>query len=87
MPTFRILIPEDLSAAGLELLSADPAVTVNIHKKLPRAELLAQIADYDALIVRSETKVDAEVIEAGKKLKVIGRAGIGVDTIEVEAAT
>ena len=87
MPSFKILIPEDLSAAGLELLAADPAVIVNIHKKMPRAELLAQIGDYDALIVRSETKVDAEVIDAGKKLKVVGRAGIGVDTIDVEAAT
>ncbi len=87
MPTLKILIPEDLSTAGLELLAADPAVIVNTHKKMPRAELLAQIADYDALIVRSETKVDAEVIDAGKKLKVVGRAGIGVDTIDVEAAT
>ena len=86
-PTYRILIPDDLSAAGLDLLKADPAVSFTLAKKMPRAELLSQICDYDALIVRSETKVDATVVEAGQKLRVIGRAGIGVDTIDVDAAT
>jgi D-3-phosphoglycerate dehydrogenase / 2-oxoglutarate reductase len=84
---FKILIPDDLSADGLALLTADPAMQVDVVKKMPRAELLAKIGDYDALIVRSETKVDAEVIEAGQKLRVVGRAGIGVDTIDVDAAT
>ncbi len=84
---FKVLIPDDLSAAGLEVLSADPAVSVHVVKKMPRAALLEEIGEYDALIVRSETKVDAEVIERGKRLRVIGRAGIGVDTIDVEAAT
>jgi D-3-phosphoglycerate dehydrogenase len=60
---------------------------VDVVKKMPRADLLARIGDYDALIVRSETKVDAEVIERGSKLRVVGRAGIGVDTIDVDAAT
>lgn len=87
MPKYKILIPEDLSAAGLELLNADPEILVNAQKKISRAELLAQVGDYDALIVRSETKVDAEVFEAATRLKVVGRAGIGVDTIDVEAAT
>ncbi|MCL5996630.1 MAG: phosphoglycerate dehydrogenase [Chloroflexi bacterium] len=84
---FKILIPDDLSAAGLDLLKADPDVSVHVVKKLPRTELLAQIGEYDALIVRSETKVDKEVIENGHKLRVVGRAGIGVDTIDVDAAT
>ncbi|PJF47399.1 MAG: phosphoglycerate dehydrogenase [Chloroflexi bacterium] len=84
---FNILIPDDLSAAGLELLHNDPAVRVDVVKKMPRAELLERIPEYHALIVRSETKVDAEVIARGSKLRVIGRAGIGVDTIDVEAAT
>lgn len=84
---FNILIPDDLSAAGLERLHTDSDVSVDVVKKLPRAELLAKIQNYDALIVRSETKVDAEVITRGSKLRVIGRAGIGVDTIDVDAAT
>ncbi len=84
---FNILIPDDLSTAGLELLHNDPAVRVDVAKKMPRAELLERIPEYHALIVRSETRVDAEVIAHGSKLRVIGRAGIGVDTIDVEAAT
>ena len=84
---YKILIPDDLSAAGLDLLKADPQVAVDVVKKMARPELLARIGDYDALIVRSETKVDAEVIERGARLRVVGRAGIGVDTIDVDAAT
>lgn len=84
---FHILIPDDLSAAGLDLLHADPGVSVEVVKKMPRAELLEKVAHCDALIVRSETKVDAEVIERGARLRVVGRAGIGVDTIDVDAAT
>jgi D-3-phosphoglycerate dehydrogenase len=84
---FKVLIPDDLSQAGLDLLRADPGVVVDVVKKMPRPDLLAKIGEYDALIVRSETKVDEEVIEAGQKLRVVGRAGIGVDTISVEAAT
>ena len=87
VPMYKILIPDDLSAAGLDLLKADPEISVTVVKKMPRVDLLAQIADYDALIVRSETKVDAEVIERGIRLRVVGRAGIGVDTIDVDAAT
>ncbi len=87
MPAYNILIPDDLSVAGLELLHADPAMHVDVVKKMPRAELLEKIGDYDALIVRSETKVDEEVIAKGTKLRVVGRAGIGVDTIDVDAAT
>jgi len=84
---FNILIPDDLSEAGLEVLRRDPNVHVDVVKKMPRAELLARIAEYHALIVRSDTRVDAEAIARGEKLRVIGRAGIGVDTIDVDAAT
>lgn len=87
MNAFKVLIPDDLSPAGLELLKADPAVNVTLAKKMPRAELLDRVAESDALIVRSETKVDEEVIARGARLRVIGRAGIGVDTIDVDAAT
>jgi D-3-phosphoglycerate dehydrogenase len=84
---YKVIIPDDLSQAGLDLLRSHPNVSVELAKKMPREALLSKIADYDALIVRSETKVDAEMIDAGKKLRVIGRAGIGVDTIDVDAAT
>jgi D-3-phosphoglycerate dehydrogenase len=84
---YKVLIPDDLSAAGLELLKADPQIEINLAKKMSRADLLAQVGDYDALIVRSDTKVDREVLERGAKLRVVGRAGIGVDTIDVDEAT
>jgi D-3-phosphoglycerate dehydrogenase len=84
---FHILIPDDLSVAGLDLLHADVTVAIDAVKKMSRAELLEKIANYEALIVRSETRVDAEVINRGARLRVVGRAGIGVDTIDVDAAT
>ncbi|MBX7213269.1 MAG: phosphoglycerate dehydrogenase [Thermoflexales bacterium] len=87
MSQFSVLIPDDLSPAGLELLTADPAISVKVGKKMSRAELLQDLGHADALIVRSETRVDAELIAAAPALKVIGRAGIGVDTIDVDAAT
>ena len=57
------------------------------EKKLTKDQLITQIADYDALVVRSGTQVTADVIVAGKNLKLIGRAGTGVDNIDVPAAT
>ncbi len=60
---------------------------VDIRTDLTPEQLVEVIGDYDALLVRSATKVTAEVIRAGKKLRVIGRAGVGVDNIDIEAAT
>lgn len=80
----KILVAEAISDAGIRLLKADHTVDV---KKLTPAELLEVIGEYDALITRSETKVTAEVLARGTRLKVVGRAGVGVDNIDVEAAT
>ncbi|HYM51648.1 MAG TPA: hypothetical protein VET65_13900, partial [Candidatus Limnocylindrales bacterium] len=60
---------------------------MDVHLNQSAADLRARIPDYDALIVRSETRVDEATIAAGKALKVIGRAGAGVDNIDVQAAT
>jgi D-3-phosphoglycerate dehydrogenase len=81
----RILISEKLAEAGVELLREEFEVDVLLG--LTHQELLEKIGDYDGLIVRSATKVTAEVIERAENLKAIGRAGIGVDNINVEAAT
>ncbi|MBP1464787.1 phosphoglycerate dehydrogenase [Candidatus Chloroploca sp. M-50] len=81
----RILVTEKIAAEGLDVLRR--AGEVDVKLDLDKAALLAQVAEYDALVVRSATKVTAEVIAAGKQLKVIGRAGTGVDNIDVEAAT
>jgi D-3-phosphoglycerate dehydrogenase len=81
----RILIAEPLAEAGIELLRRDHEV--DARSSMTREELLAAVAHADALIVRSATRVDAEVLEAGRELKVVGRAGIGLDNVDVATAT
>jgi len=81
----KVLIADPIAEEGIEALRAH--VEVDVRLGLGRDELIAAIGDYEAIVVRSETKVSAEVIEAGRKLQVIGRAGVGVDNIDVEAAT
>src|SRR5207253_2322200 len=75
----KILVADPLAEDGLERLRQAGEVTV--VSKLAEAELIRQIPDFDALVVRSETRVTAPVIEAGRKLRVVGRAGVGVDVI------
>jgi D-3-phosphoglycerate dehydrogenase len=81
----KILIADPISERGVELLRAKFQTDVNTGLK--EDALLQIIGDYDALVVRSQTKVTKKVIEAGKKLRVIGRAGVGVDNVDVDAAT
>lgn len=81
----KILVSDAVSMEGIEILQKE--YTVDIKTKLPPEELLRIIPEYDALVVRSDTKVTKAVIDAAANLKVIGRAGVGVDNIDVEAAT
>src|SRR5215471_15385344 len=81
----RILVADPLAEDGIERLRRAGEVTVAV--KLPEDELIRRIPDYDALVVRSETRVTAPIIEAGTRLRVVGRAGVGVDNIDVPAAT
>jgi D-3-phosphoglycerate dehydrogenase / 2-oxoglutarate reductase len=81
----RILIAEPLAEEGVALLRAHHEVDERVG--LPGAELAAILPDYDALVVRSQVKVDAGLIAAGTRLVVIGRAGVGVDNVDLEAAT
>ena len=81
----KVLIPEKLADPGIELLRQDFEVDVRLG--LTPEELLETIGDYDGLIIRSATQVSAEVIDRADNLKAIGRAGIGVDNIDIEAAT
>ena len=78
----KVLIRESIADAGVELLRGK--FDVDVDGDSPLDEI---IGDYDALIVRSATKVTADVIAAGSRLKVIGRAGVGVDNVDVDAAT
>jgi D-3-phosphoglycerate dehydrogenase len=81
----RVLITEALAESGINLLRNDFEVDVTLG--LSPEELLETIGDYDGLIIRSATQVTAEVIDKAQNLKAVGRAGIGVDNIDVEAAT
>jgi D-3-phosphoglycerate dehydrogenase len=81
----KVLIADKLSEEGIEILR--PHAEVDVKTDLKPEELIAIIGDYEALLVRSQTQVTAEVIQAGKKLQVIGRAGVGVDNIDLDEAT
>lgn len=81
----KVLISDPIAEQGIEILKKD--IVVDIATGLEPSELIKRIGNYEALIVRSETQVTKEVINAGKKLKIIGRAGVGVDNIDVNAAT
>ena len=81
----KVLVTDPLAPAGVETLAIDH--DVDVLTDLSKQELLEIIGGYDALVVRSQTQVDADVIAAGKRLKVIARAGVGVDNVDLEAAT
>lgn len=83
----RILVSDPLAESGLRILREQPDTEVDVRIGLSPEELLALIGEYDALVIRSHTRVTAEVIEAAHRLKVIGRAGVGTDNIDVAAAT
>ena len=85
--TLKILVSDALADVGLAPLRQAANVTVDVRTDLTPAQLIEVIPAYDALLVRSSTTVTAEVIRAGKRLRVVGRAGVGVDNIDVDAAT
>jgi D-3-phosphoglycerate dehydrogenase/(S)-sulfolactate dehydrogenase len=87
MQPFKVLIADDLSARGVAILQAAPGIAVDVKVGLKPTELCAIIGGYHGLVVRSATKVTAEILEAAGQLKIVGRAGIGVDNIDVRAAS
>jgi len=83
----KILISDSMSAKAVEVLKNTPGLDVDVITGLKPEELKAKIKDYHGLVVRSATKVTAEILEAAENLKVIGRAGTGVDNVDMPAAT
>jgi len=81
----KVLIADPIADEGIDILGT--VAEVDVRPGLDREELVAIIGNYDALVVRSQTQVTAEVIAAGKKLQVIGRAGVGIDNINIDEAT
>jgi len=84
---YKVLVSDSLSEEGLKVLKDEKELQVDVKLKLPAEELKAIIKDYDALVVRSSTKVTKDIIDAASKLKVIGRAGVGLDNVDAEAAS
>lgn len=81
----KVLVSDPIDQAGIDIVSQ--VAQVDVRTGLPPEELLRIIPEYDALMIRSETRVTQEVIKAGTQLKIIGRAGVGVDNVDVPAAT
>ncbi|MCF7734604.1 MAG: phosphoglycerate dehydrogenase [Akkermansiaceae bacterium] len=87
MSHYRVLVADPISEKGVEALRSTPGITVDVITGLKPEELLPIIGQYHGLVVRSQTKVTAEVFAAAPQLKAVGRAGVGVDNIDRNAAT
>jgi len=84
---FKILVSDPLAKEGIAALKQEKEFQVDEKQKIPPEELKKIIKDYDAILVRSETKLTKDIIACADKLKLIGRAGVGVDNVDVEAAS
>src|SRR5687768_16007364 len=87
MTTPKVLVADPISERGIAQLSDGGLLDVTVKTGLKEDQLLEIIGEYSALVVRSQTKATPKLIEAATKLKVIGRAGVGVDNVDVDAAT
>jgi len=83
----KVIVTDEISAKGLELLEKDPRVQLDVRLGLEKAELYQLIGDYDAIITRSGTQVDAELLSHATRLKMVARAGVGIDNVDVQAAS
>lgn len=83
----RVLVTDEIDPEGVQLLAAQPELRVDEVPTLPKQDLLARIGEYDAIVGRSATRISEELLRTAKKLKVVGRAGVGVDNIALDTAT
>lgn len=83
----KVLITDKINEIAKDILLEGENIKVDVLPTMSEEELSKAIADYDALMIRSETKVTKKILEAGKNLKIVGRAGVGVDNVDVETAT
>ena len=87
MEVLKVLVADPVSQRGLDEIATGGELEVVVKTDLSEADLIKIIPEFSALVVRSQTKVTAPVLEAAKKLRVIGRAGVGVDNVDIQAAT
>lgn len=85
--SYHVLVPDNVHPSAVELLEQAPDINVTAPGKMAREETLTTVPDADALIIRSGTKADAELLNAATKLKAIARAGVGVDNVDLDVAT
>lgn len=85
--TFRVLVTDEIDPDGVALLRSAPGIQVDEVPTLPPSELLERISMYDAIVGRSATRITGELLERGEQLRVVGRAGVGVDNIDLARAT
>lgn len=83
----KVIVTDEVAGEGLALLAQDPRVKLDVRLGLSKEELLSAIGDYDVIITRSGTTVNKEVLDAGRKLKLVARAGVGIDNVDVEYAS
>ena len=83
----KVLVSDVLSEVGVQIFQETPGIDVDVRTGLTPEELRGMIASYDGLVIRSATKVTKDIIESATNLKVIGRAGIGLDNVDIQAAT
>lgn len=87
METYRVLVTDEVDPEGIALLRAEPSIQVDEMETLPPDRLVSLIGEYDALVGRSATRITRELLDAGSRLKVVGRAGVGVDNVDLDRAT
>lgn len=85
--TYRVLVTDEIDAEGVALLAAEPQIAVDEVPTLPKDELLKRIGEYDAIVGRSATRISSDLLKKASKLRVVGRAGVGVDNIDMDTAT
>lgn len=83
----KVLVCDPISDKGIEILKSEPGIQVDVCLKKTEDELCGLVGDYQGIVVRSETKITKKILEQARQLKVVGRAGVGIDNIDVEAAT
>ena len=83
----KILIADSISQRGIDEMTRDGGLDVSTQTGLSESELVGIIPEFSGVVVRSQTKITAPIVNAGARLRVIGRAGVGVDNVDVEAAT
>ena len=84
---FKVFITDKLSDKGVAVFKSEPDFQADVYPTLSPEELKKAIVDYDAIVIRSATTITPEILDAAKKLKVIGRAGVGLDNVDIPAAT